>query len=75
MAPEVLEGGGPTAPQPRRPMQARILNGKQLGKFSSAEDGHKRKYIQVLRGLLFDSPCTCKRVCKTFAVACKRLQN
>jgi len=29
------------------------MTGKQLGKFSSAKDGRKQKYVQVLRGLLF----------------------
>jgi len=32
------------------------MNGKQLGKFSSAES-HKQKYMQVLRGYFFQSHC------------------
>jgi len=32
------------------------MNGKQLGKFSRAEVGHKWKYMQVLKGYFFDSP-------------------
>jgi len=34
------------------------MNGKQLGKFSSAEDDHKLKYVQQSYGVTFlDSPC------------------
>ena len=37
----------------------KLFFGKQLGKFPSAEDGCRRKYMQVLTGVtFFDSPCT-----------------